>query len=101
MLARHCADVGRAYDDILRTATLSVFVAPDEAGIARMTARHLNGRTRAELAEHNAVGTPEELVEIFGSLVDAGIHYFVLYFHEATRMESMRLFAAEVMPQLT
>jgi F420-dependent oxidoreductase-like protein len=100
VLARHCADVGRDYDDILRTAALSVFVAPDEAGLARMTAPHLNGRTRAELAVHNAVGTPEQLVETFGALLDAGIQYFVLYFHEATRLESMRLFATEVMPQL-
>ncbi|WP_037603606.1 TIGR03560 family F420-dependent LLM class oxidoreductase [Streptacidiphilus rugosus] len=100
VLARHCTDVGRDYDDILRTAALSVFVAPDEAGLDRMTAPHLNGRTRAELAEHNAVGTPAQLVEMFGTLVDAGIQYFVLYFHEAARLESMRLFATEVMPRL-
>ncbi|MFF4653636.1 LLM class F420-dependent oxidoreductase [Streptomyces sp. NPDC001380] len=100
VLARHCDDVGRDYDDILRTATLSVFVAPDESGLERMTAPHLDGRSRAELAAHNAVGTPEQLVETFGALVDAGIQSFVLYFHESTRLESMRLFAREVMPHL-
>ncbi|MFF4138980.1 LLM class F420-dependent oxidoreductase [Streptomyces mirabilis] len=101
VLARHCEDVGRPYDDILRTATLSVFVASNEDELVRMMAPHLNGRTREELAAHNAVGTPKQLVETFGALVDAGIEYFVLYFHEATRLDSMRLFATEVMPQLT
>ncbi len=65
-----------------------MFVASNEDELVRMMAPHLNGRTREELA-HNAVGTPKQLVETFGALVDAGIEYFVLYFHEATRLDSM------------
>ncbi|MFC0002839.1 TIGR03560 family F420-dependent LLM class oxidoreductase [Micromonospora siamensis] len=96
VLAGHCAEVGRDYDAILRTAALSVFTGATDAEV---TAR-LGGRDRAETATGSAVGTPAELVDILGRLVDAGIEYFMLYFHEPTDPEPMRLFAREVVPQL-
>jgi hypothetical protein len=33
-------------------------------------------------------------------MIEAGVEYFALYFNEPAKMESMRLFAKEVMPTL-
>ncbi|MEU3454257.1 TIGR03560 family F420-dependent LLM class oxidoreductase [Micromonospora sp. NPDC006766] len=96
VLAGHCADVGRDYDTILKTAALSVVTGATDREV---TAR-LRGRDRAETAVGSAVGTPAELVEIFGRLAEAGIEYVILYFHEPTDLDPMRLFASEVAPQL-
>jgi F420-dependent oxidoreductase-like protein len=96
VLRTHCEEVGRDYDAIERTASLNVFVAPTRAELERLTAPV----SPEELAAGNAVGTPDQLVETFAALVDAGIQSFSLYFHEPAKLETMRLFAAEVLPQL-
>lgn len=101
VLASHCEAVGRDYDAILRTASFSVFTAETEAELDRLIAPHLGGRDRAALAASSAVGTPDQLVETFGTLIEAGIEYFILYFHAPTDLDRMRLFAREVMPHLT
>ncbi|MEU5943379.1 TIGR03560 family F420-dependent LLM class oxidoreductase [Micromonospora sp. NPDC047548] len=100
VLAGHCAEVGRDYDSILKTAALSVFTGATDAAVTARLAPHLGDRDRAEVAAGSAVGTPGELVDLFGGLADAGIGYVMLYFHEPTDLESMRLFAREVIPQL-
>ncbi|WP_377266901.1 TIGR03560 family F420-dependent LLM class oxidoreductase [Peterkaempfera sp. SMS 1(5)a] len=100
VLAGHCDAVGRNYDSILRTASLSVFAAPNESDLNRLLEPHLRGRDRAELAAGSAVGTPGQLVDIFNGLVEAGIQYFILYFHEPTQLEPMQLFAREVIPHI-
>ncbi len=100
ILADHCAAVGRDYDSILRTASFSVFAAATEAGLDQLTAPHLHGRDRAELAAGSAVGTPARLIDTFNSLVDAGIQYFILYVHAPTDLDRLRLLAAEVIPHV-
>lgn len=101
VLQSHCAAVGRDYDSILRTASFSVFTAENEPELCRLLEPHLRGRDRADLAASAAVGTPDQVVETFGALIDAGIEYFILYFHAPTDLERMHLFAREVIPHLT
>ncbi|MCZ7436080.1 TIGR03560 family F420-dependent LLM class oxidoreductase [Micromonospora sp. WMMC241] len=96
VLAGHCADLGRDPATILKTASFSVFTGATDAEV---TAR-LAGRDRAATAAGSAVGTPAELVDVFGRLVEAGMEYFILYFHEPTDLAPMRLFAREVAPHL-
>ncbi|MFI5834690.1 TIGR03560 family F420-dependent LLM class oxidoreductase [Micromonospora sp. NPDC051300] len=96
VLAGHCADLGRDPAAILKTASFSVFTGATDAEV---TAR-LAGRDRAATAAGSAVGTPAELVDVFGRLVEAGMEYFILYFHEPTDLAPMRLFAREVAPHL-
>jgi F420-dependent oxidoreductase-like protein len=100
VLRRHCDAVGRDYDSILKTAAFTVFAAEDDHSLARRVEPFLAGRSVAELAESCAVGTPDQLVDLFGRLVDAGIEYFILYFQRPTDLEPLRLFASEVVPAL-
>lgn len=100
VLRAHCEQVGRDYESIRRTASFTVFAAATRAELDRQTAPLRGGASPAEFARGSAVGTPAELVETFGALVEAGIQSFLLYFHEPARLETMRLFADEVVPAL-
>jgi F420-dependent oxidoreductase-like protein len=100
VLRSHCDEVGREYDTILKTASFTVFAAETEALLARRLESVLDGRSRAELAAGSAVGTPSQLVELFQSLVDAGIDYFIVYLQRPTDLDTLRLFAHQVMPAL-
>jgi len=100
VLRKHCQDVGRDYDRIRKTASFTVFAAPTETELEKITARARGGRSLEELGKGSAVGTPARLIEVFKGMIDAGVEYFALYFNEPAKMESMRLFAKEVMPAL-
>lgn len=100
VLRKHCQEQGRDYDRILKTASFTVFTAPTETELEKITAPARNGKSLAELGKGSAVGTPEQLVEVFKGMIGAGVEYFALYFHQPAKMEAMRLFAKEVMPTL-
>jgi alkanesulfonate monooxygenase SsuD/methylene tetrahydromethanopterin reductase-like flavin-dependent oxidoreductase (luciferase family) len=91
VLRTHCDELGRDETAIVKTASFTVHLAEREADLsARATA------TRGG----SAVGTPAELVELFGTLREAGIDYFILYFDNPASLDALRLFAAEVVPRM-
>ncbi len=47
------------------------------------------------------MGTPEEILEKFESLIDVGISYFTLRFEDLPSTRGLNLFAEHVMPELT
>jgi F420-dependent oxidoreductase-like protein len=100
VLRRHCQAEARDYDRILKTASFTVFAAPTQAELESVTAPYRNGASLAEFGKGSAVGTPDQLIETFKGIIEAGAEYFVLYFNQPAKMESMRLFAREVMPAL-
>lgn len=100
VLARHCDDVGRDFATITRTATFGVHIGGDEAELKRRLALHVGDRTRAELAATCAVGTPPQLVDLFGALIEVGIEHFILYLHGPTDPYAMQLFSEQVITKL-
>jgi F420-dependent oxidoreductase-like protein len=100
VLRRHCEEQGRDYSSILKTASFTVYAGRTQAEVEAITAPYRGGASLEEFAKGSAVGTPEQLIPIFKRLIEAGIEYFPLYFSQPARMESMRLFAEEVMPSL-
>ncbi len=100
VLRRHCEEQGRDYNSILKTASFTVFAAHTEAELESITASSRGNASLAEFGKGSAVGTPAQLIEIFKGMIEAGVEYFVCYFSQPAKMESMRLFAEEVMPAL-
>lgn len=100
VLRRHCQEQGRDYDRILKTASFTVFAAPTQSALEAITAPARGGRSLEELGQGSAVGTPDQLIQTFKGMIEAGVEYFALYFDQPAKMESMRLFAQEVMPAL-
>ena len=119
-LRRHCDDVGRPYQAVLRShfgglvlgateeeveAKLArrpnraqMTEAQREPGLPRVFTSHYRYASVEHLASTTVVGTPVQLAEYYRRLVDAGMRYFVV---SGLDTESARLFAGEVIPRVT
>jgi len=112
VLAGHCADLGRDFDAIVRSANYNVVIGRDEAEvsdrIAAIEARFApslgaeGARSRAEEFRNGPLtGTPEQIVEALRSLQALGMTYAITYFAEAAYdTTGIDLFVKEVVPAL-
>jgi F420-dependent oxidoreductase-like protein len=113
ILRRHCADLGRDFEQIVRSANYNVVIGSTERDVedrlaaarARWEAAGVTG-SRLERAVHGLrtgplVGTPEQIVETLTSLRDAGMTYAITNFAEAAYdTTGIALFERDVMPEL-
>lgn len=101
VLRRHCEEVGRPYDAILRTHfTTWLMLAETDAGAQAKLNRYYPEGLTEELRATRIVGTPERIVPYFQELIDAGMQYFVVQVLDAADEETFRLLAREVAPQV-
>lgn len=113
LLAEHCREVGRDFDEITRSANYNVFIGRDEKEVADRRAAYID-RVQPYLTEHQlagqlrsfdgmpGVGTPEQIVEKLRALGALGLEYAVAYFPDAAYDPSgFELFAREVIPELS
>jgi F420-dependent oxidoreductase-like protein len=112
VLAGHCRDVGRDFDEIVRSANFNVICAETEAEVADKRAALIEhytphiGRERAEKAVAKNFGamsgTPEQLVEELSEWNRVGMTYAISYFADtAYDTTGLELYAREVMPALS
>jgi F420-dependent oxidoreductase-like protein len=99
-LRKHCAEVGRDYHEIQRTIMLNCSIAQtDEQALERAQvtnfARNTGGpeylRTRA------LVGTPDTIRKRLAEYEQIGAQEVILFFPAPQRLESLRMFAKEVL----
>ena len=99
VLKRHCDDVGRDYDTIIKSTGFSAHVigAGDDPKTATAAAR---GETDyEEYTKDKVIGTPEQVAEALQEKIDAGFDYFIMGFPRvAYDQVSMNRFAEEVIP---
>ena len=113
VLEGHCRDLGRDFDEIVRSANYNVVhrsrrgrggrAAP---GVRGPAAAYLSAEVLASTVQQytstGLVGTPEQLVERLESLQRAGMTYAIANFHEAAYDDSgIRLYAEQVVPALS
>jgi alkanesulfonate monooxygenase SsuD/methylene tetrahydromethanopterin reductase-like flavin-dependent oxidoreductase (luciferase family) len=94
VLRRHCDNVGRDFDTILKTwSAESVAVAETEAEAKRISASspYQNGPI---------VGTPEQVADQLRPFVDLGVRYLMIRFVDFPSHQGVELFADAVMPLL-
>lgn len=98
VLKQHCDELGRDYNSIRRT-TLIDFCAiaeTEEAAIAKLTpAERID---LEELRRTQLIGTPVTIRQRLAEYAEAGIQELIVRFVDATKLESLRLFAQECMP---
>lgn len=101
VLRRHCDELGRPYDDILRTHfTTWLMLATDEAAAQAKLDRYYPHGLSADQRLARVVGTPEMAVAYYQALADAGIQYFVVQIPDASDVETIRLLATDVAPHV-
>jgi F420-dependent oxidoreductase-like protein len=110
ILAGHCRDLGRDFDEIVRSANYNVIIGRDEAEVAQRLAQmedryrsyltpELLASTLEGLRTGPLVGTPEQIIEKLRALEAAGMTYAITYFQEAAYDPSgIELFASHVAP---
>ncbi|MDL9937826.1 LLM class F420-dependent oxidoreductase [Gordonia sp. ABSL1-1] len=113
VLAQHCADIGRDFAEITRTANYNVILAETEAEVERKLERLRDKQARyvgdaaadAAMAAFRgmpAVGTPEQVADNLAGLAAAGLAHAICYFPEiAHDREDLELFETRVRPALS
>ena len=97
VLKRHCDELGRDYNSIRRTILIDDCAIADteEAAIAKLTPEDRNNLD--EFRQEALVGTPAMIRQRLAEYEEAGVQEIIIRFVDATRLESIRLFARECM----
>jgi alkanesulfonate monooxygenase SsuD/methylene tetrahydromethanopterin reductase-like flavin-dependent oxidoreductase (luciferase family) len=111
ILRGHCADVGRDFGEIVRSANYNVVIGHDEADVQERLAWIRAHYTAAGLpqdvvessvkafADGPLVGTPEQIIETLVDLRSRGMTYAITYFVEqAHDLSGVEMFEREVIP---
>jgi alkanesulfonate monooxygenase SsuD/methylene tetrahydromethanopterin reductase-like flavin-dependent oxidoreductase (luciferase family) len=104
-LRRHCVELGRPDDEVLRTHfTIRLVIARGEADLAARMERQAakvstSPGTRRTLPSAFVTGTPDQVAAHYQSIADVGIQYFIAQVDSADH-ETLELFATEVMPRI-
>ncbi|MDH3607361.1 MAG: LLM class F420-dependent oxidoreductase [Acidimicrobiia bacterium] len=111
VLRGHCQDVGRDFDEIVRSTNFNVVCEETEAAVEERIAwirdhyRPFVDESRIDGIEalvRPMSGTPEQLVERLQARAKAGVGYGILYFAEAAYdTTGLELFAEQVIPALS
>ena len=101
ILAGHCADLGRNFDEIGRTVHIMSIVGNDRADLDKKlaVAARRRGCTADEFEQKHLVGTVDEGSSVVAEYDEAGCSELILYFYDMGEGDSQDLFASEVMPQ--
>jgi F420-dependent oxidoreductase-like protein len=105
VLRRHCSDVGRDFDSIVRThgpdCRLFASERDLQAWLDAPGGGNLWGRGDPEAyVRDNFVGTAEQVTEKVQAFVDAGCREFVLWFRDYPASDSLEQFATAVRPNV-
>ena len=112
VLAEHCKDVGRDFEQIVRSGSYNVIVGETERDVeaklawaaqhyATYASAQRAERTAAQLRSGPLVGTVEQVVERLGDAREMGMTYAICYFVDAAYdRASLDLFADKVIPAL-
>lgn len=105
VLRRHCEELGRPYDSVLRTLSSGwLILAEDEAALQAKLQRYfpegLEQRYSGPWRNFVVAGTPADAVNFFQGFADAGVEYFIVETLDAADTETIRLLAEQVVPRV-
>jgi alkanesulfonate monooxygenase SsuD/methylene tetrahydromethanopterin reductase-like flavin-dependent oxidoreductase (luciferase family) len=115
VLAAHCREVGRDFDEIVRSSNVNnVLIGENQAEVDEKVAwfkHHFTPIVGAERAERmveessigggGVIGTPEQVIDGLLAYRDAGAGYLIAFFQDAAHDPSgLELFGREVIPAL-
>jgi alkanesulfonate monooxygenase SsuD/methylene tetrahydromethanopterin reductase-like flavin-dependent oxidoreductase (luciferase family) len=99
VLREHCAAVGRDYDSIVKTATVSaVAIAPSRAEAQRMAEACRFYKPESPTAA--VVGEPGDVAEQLQRYGDLGVRHLILRFADFPRLDGAMRFVEDVLPLL-
>ncbi len=100
VLRAHCADLGREYDEIVKTWSPDLFIRETEAELREAEPGSQWGEPFESWQAGNLVGTPEQVFERLATYRDLGLGGVVPWCRDYPDDTSLRLFAEKVIPEL-
>jgi alkanesulfonate monooxygenase SsuD/methylene tetrahydromethanopterin reductase-like flavin-dependent oxidoreductase (luciferase family) len=97
-----CSEIGRNFKEIVFSWGCWFWIYENEEERDRYASelKRLSEYPEDKYQATIIMGTPEEVVEKFESLIDLGITYFTLRFEDLPSRRGLQLFAENVMPEL-
>ncbi len=100
VLRRHCDTVGRDYDEIVKSTSITAFPLEKGADPQQATARARGRKSLAEFTESGIVAPSEKIGDHIQTLLDAGATYLIVYIPGvAYDLEPLHRFAEEIIPR--
>jgi alkanesulfonate monooxygenase SsuD/methylene tetrahydromethanopterin reductase-like flavin-dependent oxidoreductase (luciferase family) len=96
VLDRHCAEVGRPQESVLRTGLLMAVLAESDAA-ARTKLEYFPAHVLDFFGQLPVVGTPEVMAERLQAQIAAGFHYLIFIVLDA---ETLLLLGERVLPAI-
>ena len=96
VLREHCRDVGRDYNYILKTKLGTVTIDKDRDAARKRVEERFKGAPEQRVKEFAIYGNPEDVRRQVEAFRDVGIEYLILSFEPQRELETMNLFADEV-----
>lgn len=101
VLRAHCQEIGRPYDDILRSHyTVWLILAETEAELRAKVDHYFPEGMDDAMRKAVFAATPEQAVAHYQRYADAGMQYFVAQVLDARDEETFRLLAQQVVPHV-
>jgi F420-dependent oxidoreductase-like protein len=91
VLRRHCAEVGRPFEEVELTYAAEFFLRESDEDVEAGGSRSYRGLSFGDWRDQNLVGTPERVHARLDELCRAGIRGFILASSEMPAEESLRL----------
>ena len=102
VLKGHCDDVGRDYEEIIRSTSINVYLLEEGEEPEEATREARGSRSYDEYSREFIVGTAEQISERLRPMVEAGVNYFIAYMPRvAYDPAPVRKFAREVIPNFS
>lgn len=99
VLRNHCETVGRNYDEIIRSSSLSIFLLKPGEDEAAAVERMRGRLTTEQFTGWFKVGTPQQIIEAIQERIEVGANYFIIYLPGlAYDHEQLQRFTEEVLP---
>ena len=100
VLRGHCEQLGRNYDEIVRSTNFDMYLTENMAQAEQATARLRGQRSFEDYRKNAAIGSPDKVAARIERAVEAGVNYVIVYIPQvAYELEQLQRFAQEVMPR--
>jgi F420-dependent oxidoreductase-like protein len=104
ILKGHCDDLGRNYDEIVKSTNMHMVILEDGADPEQATAkiRATYGWTMEQLHQQAAVGAADQIAARVQAAIDAGADYIITYFPRVAYDHTpLQRFAREIRPRFS
>ena len=94
VIKMHCEQLGREYAKIRRTTSTNCVIGnSEETALASLSEQQRNLISMMQAS--SLIGTPESMRKRIAEYEEAGVQELILWFPDAAKLESLRLFAKE------